>query len=256
MKEISLNNLLILLLISFSFLSFLSLSFPFLLKYFILIPANLLILNSFFWILFSSSFLEISLSKIFYTFFFLLFFYFKNFFISFNIKNFFLYFFLNIFFSSSLSLFWLFYKFYLTNSEEFLLDSIYGTGTLLMSLTMILRQQYTNQSILSSSSSSSSSSASSTFSYLSSSLSWITFNYLPTILLFYNTILWILGIHFLTVDISFYWISYFFSWIYLRFYYHYPVIHSVVEDLILSLFYHSLITLFPFFFFFLERYNW
>jgi hypothetical protein len=171
-------------------------------KYIILTPANLLLTNNFIWIMLTCSFVEISLIRFVFDILVLLV-------ISRGIKShpfdqFALFFILNLVCCSFGTLLWLFYRFYLSNSEIFLIENVYGFGGVLMGLMMIARQQLKSTPVL-------------------PQYPVITFQYLPTIVLTLFTLLWIIGLHSLSKDISFLWISYFFSWTYLRFFFRYSV---------------------------------
>jgi hypothetical protein len=176
--------------------------FPEVMKYFSLVPANLLITNNFIWTLVTSSFLETNPLKYLLDVILLVL-------ISHELQitqldQMGLYFLLNIVSCGVGSLFWLLYRFYLSNSDSYLLEGLYGFGGVLMGLIMFSRQQLKSTPIV-------------------AKYPFLTFNYLPTFVLFFYSLLWILGINFCTIDISFYWISYFFSWTYLRFFYRYSV---------------------------------
>jgi hypothetical protein len=167
-----------------------------------LIPANLLITHNYVWILLTTCFLEKNAVK--FVFDIVLF---IASFIEVNWKpfdQFCLYLLLNIVCCSVGSLMWLFYRFYITGSESYLLDSCYGCGGVIMSILMFIRRQNGSQPVI-------------------RQYPKLTYNYLPTCVIAFYSILWVLGVRSITVDISFYWTSYLFSWSYLRFYYKYAV---------------------------------
>eukprot|EP00602_Paraphysomonas_sp_CaronLab_P011873 CAMPEP_0185041086 /NCGR_PEP_ID=MMETSP1103-20130426/39925_1 /TAXON_ID=36769 /ORGANISM="Paraphysomonas bandaiensis, Strain Caron Lab Isolate" /LENGTH=204 /DNA_ID=CAMNT_0027580667 /DNA_START=76 /DNA_END=690 /DNA_ORIENTATION=- len=86
--------------------------------------------------------------------------------------------------------------------EEYLLGSSYGCGGVIIAVMMYTRQKLGSKPVV-------------------PQYPLLTFHLLPTCTVAFFTLLWILGVHFLTVDISFIWISYLFSWTYLRFFYKY-----------------------------------
>jgi hypothetical protein len=171
-------------------------------KYLILTPANLLLTNNFIWIMVTCSFVEMSVVRYVFDVLILAI-------ISRGLKGqpfdqFGLYFILNLVSCSFGTLLWLFYRFYLSNSEIYLIENVYGFGGVLMGLMMVARQQLKSTPVL-------------------PQYPPITFQYLPTLVLSLFTLLWIVGVHSLAKDISFLWISYFFSWTYLRFFFKYSV---------------------------------
>lgn len=182
---------------------FLCLIFPDLMKYISLTPANLLITNNFIWILVTSSFFEVHWIRYLFDIL-LLILISRDVYHSYPLDQFSLYFLLNIICCSFGTILWLFYRFYLSNSEFYLIENVYGFGGILMSLLMITRQQLKSSPVV-------------------PQYPFLTFHYLPTLILFLFTFLWLLGLHFLTKDISFIWMSYFFSWTYLRFFFKYSV---------------------------------
>jgi hypothetical protein len=186
-----------------SVLSIASYVFPSSLKYLLLNSANIFITNNFLWILLTSSFVEIYSIRYILDII-LLVLISRGLINYYSLEQFLLYSLLNILLCSFGSLVYVFYLFYLTNSEYYLLYNTYGFGGILMSLAMLSRQQLTSTPIL-------------------PQYPAVTFQYLPTMILLLYSFLWIIGIHFLTKDITFYWISYFFSWIYLRYYFKYSV---------------------------------
>lgn len=177
--------------------------FPYSLKYLLLNSANIFITNNYLWILLTSSFIEIYAIRYILDII-LLTVISRGLIRYYSLEQFLLYSLLNVLLCSFGFLVYVFYLFYLTNSESYLLYNSYGFGGILMSLTMLSRQQLTSTPILP--------------QYPS-----VTFQYLPTLILVFYSFLWIVGIHFLTRDITFYWISYFFSWVYLRYYFKYSV---------------------------------
>jgi hypothetical protein len=188
-------------------LSFVVLVYPDSLHVLALTPANLLITNNYAWTLITCCFLEANIMKLIIDLLLL-------FLISYEIKwspydQFGLYFGLNIVFGTIGTLLELIYRFYVSNSEAYLMEAAYGCGGVIMGLMMYIRQQLKNKPIV-------------------PQYPVITFDHLPTAVLAVFTILFLLGNKFLTRDISFLWISYFFSWIYLRFFFKYDVRICVV----------------------------
>ena len=173
-----------------------------------LIPANLLITHNYAWNLVSCCFLQVNIVRLSVDALLL-------FIISYEVNwapldQFGLYFVLSIVFSSIGTLLELLYRFYISNAEAYLLEATYGCGGVIMCLMMYIRQQLKGKPVI-------------------PQYPVVTFHHLPTLFLTVFTVLFLAGEKFLTRDISFMWISYFYSWVYLRFFYKYPVslfVHS------------------------------
>lgn len=183
-------------------LSFIVFVYPDSLQILALTPANLLITNNYAWTLITCCFLQVNAIRLMLDILLL-------FAISYEIKwspfdQFGLFFCLNIIIGTIGTLLELLYRFYVSNSEAFLVEATYGCGGIIMGLMMYIRQQLRNKPVV-------------------PQFPTITFDLLPSAYLTLFTTLFLLGNKFLTRDISFMWISYFFSWIYLRFFYKYDV---------------------------------
>jgi hypothetical protein len=172
-----------------------------------LVPANTLIVNYYVWNLFTSFFFEINPFKLLYDLFLLLI-------ISQEISftpadQFSLFFVFNNLASTLGSLAWVFIRFFMTSQNNYITDRMYGFGGVIMCLMMYTRQQLGSKAVI-------------------PQLPSLTFHNLPSLYFTIQTVLFLLGINMLSMDYTFTFISFFFSWSYLRFNYKYQVPYVIV----------------------------
>ena len=96
------------------------------------------------------------------------------------------------------SFMWLLIRFFGSDSQSFMLEACYGSGGLIMLLTMYTRRHIGDRPVL-------------------PQIPAVTFNYLPTIILAAVTFLRVIRFKSMATDITFVYCSYFSSWTYLHF---------------------------------------
>lgn len=163
-----------------------------------LVPANTLITNTYVWNLVTSSFFETNPLKL------MLdlagsWFAIKVF-ITPSLEQFGLYFVFTILACSLGTSAYCFVRFFATGLEELLVTPIYGFSGVFMAILMMIRQQHRNQSVI-------------------NAFPQVTYHHLPVLLLIAQLLCALIGLQFLTMDLSFTLTAFFFSWSWLRFYY-------------------------------------
>jgi hypothetical protein len=96
------------------------------------------------------------------------------------------------------SFMWLLIRFFGSDSQSFMLEACYGSGGLIMLLTMYTRRHIGDRPVL-------------------PQIPAVTFNYLPTIILAAVTFLRVIRFKSMATDITYVYCSYFSSWTYLHF---------------------------------------
>lgn len=170
------------------------------LQYIALIPANTLLANTFIWNLATSCLLETNILRVIIDVVLLLpVMRFDSFA---PMDQFALYLIFTILACSVLTSCWFFYRFFSTGEWEHLTEQVYGYGGIIMALLMFKVLKCPNEQLI--------------INNIP-----ISFKYVPTLIVSVQVLLWLLGIRFLSVDVSYTSTAYVFCWCYLRYYYHF-----------------------------------